>query len=93
VRALPGSYETTGAVLGALASNQLYGRPDDYVSTLKQQIEAQTQAEVDGAAKALFVPNSLTWVIVGDLAKIEKPVRALKIGDTKVIDADGKVVK
>jgi predicted Zn-dependent peptidase len=93
VRALPGSYETTGAVLGALASNQLYGRADDYVPTLKQKIEAQTQAEVDAAAKTLFVPNALTWVIVGDLAKIEKPVRALKIGETKVIDADGKVVK
>ncbi len=93
VRALPGSYETTGAVLGALASNQLYGRPDDYVSTLKQKIEAQTQAQVDTAAKQLFVPDVLTWVIVGDLSKIEKPVRDLAIGDTKVIDADGKVVR
>lgn len=93
VRALPGSYETAAAVLGALASNQLYGRPDDYVQTLKAKIEAQTQGQVDAAAKALFVPDSLTWVVVGDLAKIEKPVRALKIGETKVIDADGQVVK
>ena len=93
VRALPGSYETTAAVLGALATNQLYGRPDDYVPTLKAKIEAQTKSEVDAAAKALFVPDSLTWVIVGDLAKIEKPVRDLKIGETKVIDTDGKVVK
>ncbi len=93
VRALPGSYETASAVLGALASNQLYGRADDYVSTLKQKIEAQTQAQVDAAAKSLFVPDALTWVVVGDLSKIEKPVRALKIGETKVIDADGNVVK
>ena len=93
VRALPGSYETSAAVLGALATNQLYGRPDNYVPTLKQNIEAQTQAQVDAAAKEIFVPNSLTWVVVGDLSKIEKPVRALGIGEVKVIDADGKVVR
>ena len=91
VRALPGSFETTAAVLGALATNQLYGRPDDYVPMLKQNIEAQTVAQVDAAAKQIFVPDSLTWVVVGDLSKIEKPVRALKIGKVEVIDADGKV--
>jgi zinc protease len=93
VRALPGSYETTGAVLSALATNQLYGRPDDYVPTLKTKIEAQTQDQVDAAAKELFVPDALTWVVVGDLSKIEKPVRDLNIGETKVIDADGNVVR
>jgi zinc protease len=93
VRALPGSYETSAAVLGALATNQLYGRPDNYVPMLKQNIEAQTQAQVDAAAKEIFVPNSLTWVVVGDLSKIEKPVRALGIGEVKVIDADGKVIR
>ncbi|MEO6155359.1 MAG: pitrilysin family protein, partial [Thermomonas sp.] len=40
VRSLPGAYETAGAVLGALQSNALYGRPDDYVATLKQRTEA-----------------------------------------------------
>jgi hypothetical protein len=32
-------------------------------------------------------------VIVGDLAKIEKPIRDLKIGDVKVMDTDGKIVR
>jgi zinc protease len=34
----------------------------------------------------------MTWVVVGDLSKIEKPVRALGFGEVTVIDADGKVV-
>jgi predicted Zn-dependent peptidase len=93
VRALPGSYETTASVLGVLATNQLYGRPDNYVQSLKQNIEAQTDAQVDAAAKQLFVPDALTWVVVGDLTKIEAPVRALNIGEVKVLDADGKVVR
>ena len=92
VRALPGSYETAGAVLAALASNQLYGRPDDYVQTLKAKIEAQTPAQVQAAAKEIFVPDALTWVIVGDLKKIEAPVRALNFGEVKVIDVDGHAV-
>jgi zinc protease len=45
------------------------------------------------AAAAAIKPAALTWVIVGDLAKIESGVRALKLGDVKVLDADGKVVR
>ena len=35
----------------------------------------------------------LTWVIVGDLKKIEKPVRDLKIGDVKVSMRKARVVR
>src|SRR5262245_54022801 len=93
MRALPGSFETTGAVLGAISAIQLYGRPDNYVQTLRQRIEAQTDEEVQAAAKQIFQPDSVTWVIVGDLEKIEKPVRELNLGKLQVLDADGKVVR
>jgi predicted Zn-dependent peptidase len=93
VRSLPGEYQTTGAVLGALAGITMYGRADDYVQTLKPRIEAQTDAAVQAAAKEIVRPDALTWVVVGDLSKIEAGVRALKLGEVKVIDADGKVVR
>jgi len=32
-------------------------------------------------------------VIVGDLKKIEAPIRELGLGDLKVVDADGKVIR
>ena len=86
---LPGAYETAASVMGTIGSNVLYGRPDDYVFKRKAEIEAMTPAQVDAAAKALD-PNALTWVIVGDLSKIEQPVRALKLGEVQVIDAEGK---
>jgi len=92
VRSLPGSYETAGSVLGALSDNALYDRPDDYVSTLKARTEAQTDADVRAAAKEIIKPDAMTWVIVGDLSKIEQPVRALHLGAIQVIDADGKPV-
>ena len=92
VRALPGSYETTSTVLGALDSIVLYDRPDDYVQTLKQHLEAVTPAAAETAIKQIVKPDALTWVIVGDLKQIEAPVRALNLGEVQVIDADGKPV-
>jgi hypothetical protein len=35
----------------------------------------------------------MTWIVVGDRAKMEAGVRALNIGELVVLDADGKVVK
>ena len=93
VRSMPGGYQTTSAVMGALQGIALYNRPDDYVQTLKSRIEAQSDASVEAAAKQLIHPDQLTWVIVGDLKKIEAPIRALKLGEVQVLDADGKPVK
>ena len=93
VRALPGSYETTSSVLGVLAGGTLYGRPDDYVPTLKTRIEALEDAEIQAAAREVIRPDTFTWVIVGDLKQIEAPVRALGLGETRVLDTDGKVLR
>ncbi|MFZ1795952.1 MAG: hypothetical protein WAU14_04310, partial [Dokdonella sp.] len=87
------SFETTGSVLGILSGNALYSRPDDYVQTLKARLQGQTKSDIEAAARAVIKPDALTWVIVGDLKKIEAPVRALKLGDVKVMDADGKVLR
>jgi predicted Zn-dependent peptidase len=92
VRSMPGQYQTTSAVMGAMQGIALYNRPDDYVQTLKSRIQAQTDASVEAAAKEIIHPDRLTWVIVGDLAKIESPIRALKLGAVEVLDADGKPV-
>ncbi|MEO8780251.1 MAG: pitrilysin family protein [Rhodanobacter sp.] len=93
IRSMPGQYQTTTAVMGAMQGIALYHRADDYVQTLKSRIEAQTDASVEAAAKEIIHPNQLTWVIVGDLGKIEAPIRALKLGEVQVLDADGKPVE
>ena len=88
---LPGAYETASAVMNTIASNVLYGRPDDYVFKRKAEIEAMTAAQVNAAAKVLS-PEALTWVIVGDLKQTEAPVRALNLGEVTILDSDGKPV-
>jgi predicted Zn-dependent peptidase len=93
VRALSGRYETNAAVAGAIAETITFGWPDDYVRQLKERIEAQSDDSVRAAAREALDPARLTWVVVGDLAKIEQPIRDLQLGVVQVLDADGKVVR
>ncbi|WP_045738104.1 pitrilysin family protein [Xanthomonas sp. MUS 060] len=93
IRALPGRFETTSAVLGAMESIVQYGRADDYVQTLKKRLEAVDQPAAEAAIKEIVAPQAMTWVIVGDLKQIQAPVRALKLGDVQVLDSDGQPIK
>ena len=93
VRGLPGSFETAAAVRSTIGSILLYDRPDDWVRTLKARTEAQTVDSVNAAARAVIRPSAMTWVVVGDLAKIEQGIRALGLGDVQVVDLDGKPVR
>jgi predicted Zn-dependent peptidase len=93
VRSLPGEYQTTSAVMDALQDIVQYDRPDDWVQTEKARIDALTDPQVQAAATRVIHPDHLTWVIVGDLKKIEAPVRALNLGTVQVLDADGKPAK
>ncbi|MGN2254025.1 M16 family metallopeptidase [Frateuria sp. GZRe12] len=93
VRSLPGEYQTTSAVMDALEDIALYDRPDNWIQTEKARIQALTDPQVQATANEVIHPDHLTWVIVGDLKKIEAPVRALKLGKVQVLDADGKPVK
>jgi predicted Zn-dependent peptidase len=93
VRALSGRYETNAQVGSAIAEIVTFGWPDDYVRTLKSRLEAQTDDGVRTAAHASFDPDRLTWVVIGDLETIEQPVRALGLGEVRVLDANGKVIR
>jgi len=93
MRELPGRFETTGAVLGAVADIVRYNRGDDYVQTLRGRIQKQDDEAIRAAAREVIKPDAFTWVVVGDLAKIESAVRALNVGEVKVIDAEGKVLR
>ena len=93
VRSLPGNYETLAAVAGSVNGIVVYGRPDDYVQTLKARIDAQTLEQVRAAAMANIHPEAMTWVVVGDLTKIEAGIRALNIGPVQILDAEGKPLR
>ena len=87
-RQLPGEFETSGAVLGAIARIVELHRPDDYYTRLPERYRAMTTTDLDTAARAKIDLSRVVWVVVGDSAKIRPqlaalglPVEEIKAGD------------
>ncbi len=77
IYALPGEFETSAAVLGAIETNHVLGRPDDYHARLPARFRGLDQQQVTRAAATLLDPDRLQWVVVGDAGKVEPQLRAL----------------
>jgi predicted Zn-dependent peptidase len=75
-----------GAVIDQLSSDL----PEDYYTNYPQAVAGVTLDAANAAGADLLANKPLTWVISGDLSKIEAPIRALGLGEVQVIDADGK---
>ena len=76
-RQLAGSFETANAVLGAMQTNDLLRRPDDYYTTLAARLARFTRPELDAAARRVIDPAKLVWVVVGDAAKVRPQLDSL----------------
>ena len=72
ILSLPGSFETSSDLMGAMMRNRLLGRPDDFYETLPGLYRAMTAADLDKAAREAIDPARLIWVVVGD-AKLVRP--------------------
>ena len=70
INALPGDFETAGAVISAMMRMDLFDRPDDYYDTLPGRYRALTPASADAAIRRAIDPKGFTWIVVGDAAKI-----------------------
>lgn len=88
-RILPGMYQKNSAVLDAIGENVRFGRTLDDTRNYPSRLAAMTPEQVR-AAMAVIRPEALTWVIAGDLARIEAGVRALNLGHVSVVDAEGQ---
>jgi zinc protease len=86
---MPGTWETAEAVSGSIAELLRYGLADDYFATYPKKVRALNAAGETAAARKLLHPDNMVWVVVGDRAKIEAPVRELGLGEIKFLDADG----
>ncbi len=76
-RSLAGGFETSGAILGALRSNALYGRPDDYQATLASRTRALTAEQLDAEARRIIQPDQFVWIVVGDASVVRPQLEAL----------------
>jgi zinc protease len=90
---LPGSWETNSAVLGSLQEVIRYNLGIAYLDNYAAMLQNMQLANVQQAAKRVIQPKALTWVIVGDRAKVEAGIQELNIGPIKYIDSEGKEIK
>ncbi|MGN6376130.1 MAG: M16 family metallopeptidase [Sphingomonas sp.] len=93
VLALPGQFETDQALVGYMQYVDRFDRPEDWITTLPAKYAALTPADITKAADTLLRPDAQTWVVVGDLSKIEPKIRALNLGTVEVWDAEGRKLR
>lgn len=86
VLSLPGQFETSASLLSALGELLRHHRPDDYIDTYKDRLNAVTLETLQQTTRDILKPEQLTWVIVGDIKLIEEKIRALNIGEITIIE-------
>ena len=74
---LPGQFETSRAVLDAMQANDLFKRPDDYYTTVTARYRAMTLPQLRAAAARVIDPAKMTWIVVGDAAKVKPQLDSL----------------
>lgn len=78
---LPGSRETLGAISNDINRVVTYGLPDSYVTDYPTKVEGLSSEAITDAAKSVIHPQSLTWVVVGDLSKVREHIEKLQMTD------------
>jgi zinc protease len=89
--ALPGNNETSDEIANSYSEILTFGLKDSFWNDYVGEVTSLTTADVNKSAGRLIHPDALTWMVVGDLSKIEAKVRALNLGEVTILDADGKV--
>ena len=87
---LPGNFETTQDIAGALVPVALYNLPLDYYNNYVQNIENVTQDDVARVAQQYINPRTLAVVIVGDRKTIEQSLKSVNVGPISIRDITGQ---
>ena len=90
---LNGVFSLTLSTQGGLADRILNARlldlPSDYLQSYRTRIEAVTADQIRRVARKYMLTDRAAIVVVGDAAKLAKPLRSL--GPVEVVDTEGKV--
>jgi len=89
---LAGAYalrlQTASQLAGALTEARLLGLPARYLATYRTRIMSVTAAQVRSAARRVFPERGTITVVVGDAARLYRPLSQL--GEVRLHAADGR---
>ena len=83
---LPGQFETLGALKSGVSGIVTYNRDLDYLNKLPMILDKPKLIDIQNIAQNYIKPNQWIWLIVGDLKKIEQPIRNLELGKVTILE-------
>lgn len=84
----PAGFETTGSVAAQLGELVIYNLNESLFNEYVGKIQAVTVADAQRAANQYIQPDRFAVIVVGDLARIEQPIRAANMGPVRVVPVD-----
>ncbi len=93
ILALPGQWETNGAVAEAIAGIVKFGLPDAYYQTYSTRLTALSLDEVQTICDQLIRPSAMCWFVVGDREKVMPALAENQFGEVQQIDPNGELIK
>jgi zinc protease len=68
---LPLEWETDEGIANAIATSVRRGLPDGAIDKFVSEVRAVTREQVEQAARRIFRPDAIVWLIIGDRSKVE----------------------
>ena len=87
---LPARFETLDSLISAATQIVGYGRQPEYYYGYAKALRGLQPDDLNQAADRVVDPARLSWIVIGDLQKIEAPLRALPWSAVQVLDAEGQ---
>lgn len=84
----PAGFETTGSMAAQLSELVIYGLNESLFTEYVGKVQAVTAADTNRAANQYIQPDKFAVIVVGDLSKIEAPIRAANLGPVRVVPVD-----
>ena len=81
----PGDFETTSSVAARVSELVVYNLPDSFFNEYVPKIQAVSAGDLSRAANQYLQSGRFIVVVVGDLSKIEQPIRAANFGPVRVV--------
>ena len=84
---------TNQSLATALANRIIYSLPANYYDTYRDKVAAVDAATTQALAGKYLDPGTFVWVVVGDAAQIEEPLKKLGGMPVDVYDVEGKKLR
>lgn len=84
----PQGFQSVADIATQMQDLVIYDLPDSYFNQYIGRVMQVTRADVQRVAKKYIDPNRVAIIVVGDRARIEPGVRALKLGPVRTLTVD-----